>query len=106
MDIFDGMGSYWDGEGLKEYTGDYVDGVRNGTGVVFDKEYGIPCYEGEMKNGLKQGNGKGYDYKGTMVYEGVWEFNLKSVKGISYTEKGKPPLFAYKTFSRHQDLRR
>ena len=46
------------------YEGEYKNGEKNGTGI----EYGALIFKGEYLNGMRW-NGKGYDIKGNIIYE-------------------------------------
>ena len=63
------------------YEGEYKNGEKNGKGKEYDK-YGKLTYEGEYKDGKKHGKGKEYDHYGTLIYEGEYlkgkEWNIKA----------------------------
>lgn len=56
--------------GQLEYDGEMRNGTKNGYGCYYNK--GILKYEGEFKNDMKNGIGVLYDDDGNVVYQGEW----------------------------------
>ena len=73
--------------GIKEYEGDIVNGVKNGKGVEYYKD-NKKRYEGEFKNGKHHGSGKEYYDNGILKYFGVFNNDVYDKKGIEYDETG------------------
>ena len=70
-----------------QFVGEYKDGER-----FKGKEYdylGYLFYEGEFKNGLKNGKGKGFFNGDKIIFEGEYLNNKKNGKGKEYDENGK-----------------
>ena len=64
---------------------------RNNQGIIKGVEYsqkGIVKYEGEMINGVYNGNGK-YIYPNGEIYIGQWSNGKRHGKGILYYDNGK-----------------
>ena len=76
-----------------EYEGEYKNGLRNGNG----KEYriGYLIFEGEYLNGLRNGKGKEYDEFGELIFEGeyfkgkMWNWKNDSKNYKISLKKGK-----------------
>lgn len=49
---------------------------------------GVPEYQGEMKNGTKNGYGKLYYASGSLEYEGEFKNDMKNGSGVLYDESG------------------
>lgn len=65
----------------------HTNGLMNYTGKVIvysDKKKSIPSYEGYLKEGLLQGNGKQYDTDGVLTYEGGFLDGKRSGAGEEY----------------------
>ena len=70
-----------------EYEGEFKDGIKNGKG----KEYNILnqlVYEGEYLNGKKHGKGKEYDTFGNIKYEREYFNGERHGKGKEYDTFG------------------
>ena len=76
-----GEGKLYDSEGVLSYEGQIKDGERNGSGKEYDD--GILVYEGQFVSGLYSGNGKSYD-GGQLAYEGQFSNGLFSGYGKRY----------------------
>ena len=50
--------------------------------------YLTPEYEGEIKNGSKNGYGKLYNANGNLEYEGEFKNDMKNGKGVLYDDGG------------------
>ena len=76
----------WDGKGYDEF-GNIIYELHNGTGKVRDfidgDEDGI-IFEGEYLNGLNNGKGKEYDWKGILLFEGEYKNGKRNGKGKEY----------------------
>lgn len=78
------VGSFADGKlngkcktytvGTLLYDGDMKNGKRNGFGYSYNNA-GRLEYEGEYKNDMRDGKGILYDYEGNIVYDGEWEMD-------------------------------
>ena len=49
-------------------------------GREYDGEYNTLIYEGEYKNGERNGKGKKYDYEGKLIFEGEYKNGKKMEK--------------------------
>jgi len=58
------------------YEGEYKNGKRNGKGKEYYYNDKIK-YEGEYLNGKRHGKGKQYYYKGNLEFEGEYLYNYK-----------------------------
>ena len=91
-------------KGLKKYDGNYNNGIRwngflydinkenkyeikQGNGLIKEfYENGYLCYEGEIKNGIKDGKGKIYDQTGNLIFEGNFINGIKNGDGKEYNK--------------------
>ena len=55
--------------------------------VYSDKKKTVPLYAGVLSSGSLRGNGKEYDAKGLLAYEGEFQDGVRSGRGIAY-ERG------------------
>ena len=55
------------------YEGEYRDGKKEGKGKEFNKLKIIPEYEGEFKNGKREGKGKKFNDSGNIIFEGEFK---------------------------------
>ena len=69
------------------YEGEYKNGKRNGKGKEYNLE-GQLEYEGDFKNGKRDGIGKLYSKGTILVYEGEYKNGKRNGKGKSF-QKGK-----------------
>ena len=63
------------------FEGEYKNGERNGKGKEYNKN-GNLIFEGEYLNGKRNGKGKEYDFNGNIIFEG------KYLNGKKWTGKG------------------
>ena len=68
--------------GCLKYEGDIKEGKKNGKGKIYD-ECGHLIYEGNFENNIKKGIGKIYNYSGDLIFEGEID-NEKQIKGNKY----------------------
>ena len=68
------------------YEGEFKNGERNGKGREYD-DRGNLLYEGEFKNGKRNGKGKKYN-NGELLFEGVYLNGERNGKGREYDEEG------------------
>ena len=71
----------------ERYEGDLINGMRNGQGKLYYKNGNIK-YEGEFANDKFEGTGKFY-YTDGNYYIGQFKNGLKHGKGIEYYKNGK-----------------
>ncbi|MED2784820.1 hypothetical protein P4257_22555 [Bacillus thuringiensis] len=74
-------------DGGKEYfhNGEFKDGeISNGTTTLFYENHKI-SYQGEIKDGLRSGQGRAYDRKDQLIFDGIWKEDLY-FKGILFKE--------------------
>ena len=64
-----------------KFEGEYKNGKRNGKGKEFN--YGELIFEGEYLNGKRNGKGKEYNHKNELIFEGEYLYNHKK-KGKQY----------------------
>ena len=64
------------------FEGEYKNGERNGYGRELYNEYKLK-FEGEYKNGKRNGKGKEFNYRGELIFEGEY-LNGKRWKGKGY----------------------
>ncbi len=83
--VLQGEGKLYDREGVLLYEGQLKDGQRDGAGKEYEE--GILVYEGQLREGLRDGSGEEYK-DGALVYEGQFEVGLYSGRGKRYN-KGK-----------------
>ncbi len=67
--------------------GTFKSGKLNGQSKVYT--VGTLLYDGNMKNGEKQGKGRLYDNKGNLEYEGEFKNDMRHGKGTLYDANGK-----------------
>ena len=79
-------GIKWNGKGYDNY-GHLVYELKNGKGYVKEYKFFKLIFEGEYKDGIRNGKGKEYNYEGDLIFEGEYRNNYK-MKGKSYI-KGK-----------------
>ena len=84
--LLQGRGREYDEDGLLVYEGDFVDGVRSGTGASY--EGGVLVYEGEFANGLYEGMGSLYE-DGALAYRGNFAAGLQEGDGTAYYPSGE-----------------
>ena len=82
---FEGYGKYYY---LNDeyYEGQFKNGLRNGKGILYYSNGNI-IYEGDFVNDKFEGNGK-YIYGGGEYYNGQWKDNKKNGKGSLYAKNG------------------
>ena len=94
---FDGEylnGKKWNGKGY-DRKGNVIYELKNGDGYVKKYYYDYVfkrdtlIYEGEYKNGEKNGKGKEYDKYGKLTYEGEYKDGKKNGKGKKYYHNDK-----------------
>jgi len=77
-----GKGEYYvnigNGELVKRYSGEWVNGMRHGKGMMFGK--GSALYDGDWANNSRHGEGKQVSENGD-VYEGSWVENKREGYG-------------------------
>ena len=86
------FGKLYNEEGKLIYEGEYKNGIRNGEGIYYYNN-GLK-YEGEFVNGLREGNGVFYWEDGTR-WEGPFKNNEMNGKGFFYDKEESYPV-AYK----------
>ena len=64
-------GKWFYNNGVLRYDGNWKDGKRNGKGKSFGVDGGL-CYDGNWKDGKKDGKGKYYN-DGDLLYDGNWK---------------------------------
>ena len=82
---FEGYGKYYYLNG-KYYEGQFKNGLRNGNGKLYYSNGNI-IYEGDFVNDKFEGNGK-YIYEGGEYYNGQWKEDKKNGKGSLYAKNG------------------
>ncbi len=61
---------------------------KNGFGIAyFTHDSSIKYYEGNWKDGMKEGKGTLYHASGTLKYEGLFQADMEAGQGIQYDEK-------------------
>ena len=80
------------------YDGEMRDGIKDGHGKIFD-ESGHLLYEGELVNGKKEGKGKEYNRYGDLIFDGEFE-NGKRGEGKIYIYNDRCELISEKTYKR------
>ena len=78
------------------YDGEIRDGVKDGKGKIFD-ETGYLIYEGNFLNGIMHGNGKEYNKCGDLIYEGDFKNGKRNIGNI-YIYNDHCELIAEKKF--------
>ncbi len=85
---------HWDQQKkLKKYEGEMKDGKRNGKGILYSPN-GKKEYHGEWKDDKRNGRGIEYLENGNKFYDGMWKNDKREGKGISY----KLSLFENKAY--------
>ena len=74
----------YNNDGKKIFEGKYSNGIRNGNGKEYN--YNRLIFEGEYLNGKRNGRGKEYDYD-KLIFEGEY-LSDKRWNGKGYNEKG------------------
>jgi len=64
--------SYYDNDKLLLFEGEYKNGVKNGRGKEYDYYSGKLLFEEEFLNNEKHGKGKEYDEHGKLIFEGEY----------------------------------
>ena len=85
-------GKWYNGK-LFNIVKNYIYGIKSGNCII--KEYhenGCLSYEGELKDGKKEGNGKIYDITGSLIYDGIVINGFKNGKGKEY-DKNRNLIF-------------
>ena len=54
------------------FSGEYLNGKRNGKGKEYCPPYERLCYIGEYLNGVRNGKGKEFDCNGKLIFEGEY----------------------------------
>ena len=65
-----------------------IRGERNGKGVEYDLSNFLIIFEGEYKNGKRDGNGKEYEFK-KIIFEGEYKEGKRNGKGKEYFNNNK-----------------
>ena len=65
------------------FEGEYKNGERNGKGKEYNK-YNELIFEGEYLNGIKNGKGKDYNFLGKLIFEGEYLDGKRNGKGKEY----------------------
>ena len=81
--------------GALSFEGEIKDGEKNGKGKIFN-ECGHLIYEGNLYNGIKNGLGKLYNDCGDLIFEGYFG-NGKQMKGTIYKYNNRCELIYKKT---------
>ena len=68
------------------FEGEFKEGKRNGKGKEYNSD-GKMIYEGEFLYGKRHGIGKEYDGDGLLIYDGEYAFGKWHGKGKEYYEK-------------------
>ena len=55
-----------------KYEGDFLNGKKNGEGILYFRFSGYINYIGSFKDGKKEGHGKEFDNWGNLIYEGMF----------------------------------
>lgn len=84
-DLYNGHGILYSA-GHKEYDGEFLNGMRHGTGKAYDDKNNL-IYDGEWENDKRSGNGKEYSF-GQLFYEGGFSDGRYSGKGKLYYNSG------------------
>ena len=72
------------------FEGEIKNGIKNGKGKEYD-ECGHLIFEGDFNKGIKNGKGKIYNYSGDLIYDGEF-VNGKKIKGNIYKYDDKCEL--------------
>ena len=73
----------------KYFSGRYIIYESNGIGKEYNNENDILLFEGEYKNGKRNGKGKEYYYGGKLEFEGEYLNGKINGKGKEYDSNGK-----------------
>ncbi|MBR1659653.1 MAG: hypothetical protein IJ705_05000 [Oscillospiraceae bacterium] len=82
--VLQGDGQEYDDQGRIAYEGQFVNGVRNGSGVAYAD--GIKIYEGQFADGIYEGSGRLFE-DGLLAYEGQFSAGIYEGRGALY-DKG------------------
>ena len=74
---------------IKEISGRYIEGEKNGKGREYILNTDILLFEGEYLNGKRNGKGKLYYENGELKFEGEFLNGKKKGKGKEYYNDGK-----------------
>ena len=69
---------------LGDFIGPIIDSLKLNLEYKIEKYLNNDKYEGEFKNGLKEGYGKYFNYEKEIYYIGQWKNDKKNGKGILY----------------------
>jgi hypothetical protein len=72
-------------EGWKTYEGDFKEGIREGNGKMTYRNGDY--YEGEFKNWVRDGYGE-FHYSNGSIYKGQWRYNVRHGRGKLINKKG------------------
>ena len=88
-EIINGNGIFkeYDKDNYISFEGEYKNGERNGKGKEYNWSGGL-IFEGEYLNGKRNGKGKEYKYNGTILFEGEYLNGKRNGKGKEYDESG------------------
>ena len=78
-----------DTNGWPFYEGQYSNGQRNGTGILYYEKSKTIKYEGEFLNGNKHGKGIEYNLEHNLKYEGEFLNDKRNGMGKEYIKKNK-----------------
>ena len=78
----------FDSEGGLLYAGNFLDGLKEGYGVLYDRNGGI-VFKGEFMGGLKEGAGTVFRANATIVYSGGFEQDLFKGEGGLFYRNGR-----------------
>ena len=73
-------GKEYDNNSILIYEGEYLKGLRNGSGKEYNNINGQLIFEGEYLNDMRNGKGKEYDKNGKLIYEGEYLNNIQIKK--------------------------
>ena len=79
--------------GCLSFEGEIKNGKKDGKGKIYD-EYGHLIFDGNFENGIKKGKGNVYNYNGDLIFEGEFD-NNKKIKGKKYEYNEKCELIFY-----------
>ena len=74
-------------EGEYLFEGEFRNGKRNGIGKEYKGKTLV--FEGEFSNGIRNGKGKEYNWDGKLIYEGEYLNRMRNGKGKEYDFYGK-----------------
>eukprot|EP00111_Clytia_hemisphaerica_P004026 TCONS_00011537-protein len=75
-----GQGIFKCADGAKSYKGQWVEGKRNGKGILYYDAMGTSYYDGQWKDNQKEGNGT-RRYRNGNTYQGQWKNNIREGMG-------------------------